>query len=92
MEITSRKLIENRTKTTRKPSKGLILNTFFIIKNILAFNFMKVKGTILMKNISFIGLKHIYIKKKAFFNKNITFKFDITDCAEYNPVQLNTLS
>tara|TARA_B100000780_G_scaffold141864_1_gene99273 strand:+ start:258 stop:413 length:156 start_codon:yes stop_codon:yes gene_type:complete len=51
MEITSKKLMENKTKTIRKHSKGLILNTFFIIKKILAFNFMKVKGTIWMKNI-----------------------------------------
>ena len=29
------KPMENKTKTTRKPSKGLILNTFFIIKTIL---------------------------------------------------------
>ena len=45
-----------------------------------------------MKNIWFMGLKRIYKKKKHFFNKNITFKFDITYCHEYNPVQLNTLS
>ena len=40
-----------------------------------------------MKN-NCLWLKTIYKKKKFFFNKNITFKFDITYCAEYNPVQL----
>ena len=92
METRSRKLMEDKTKKTRNPSKGLILNTFFIIKKILAFNLIEVKGTILMKNIYFIELKHIYKKKMVFFNKNITFKFDITYCHEYKPVQLNTLS
>ena len=45
-----------------------------------------------MKNRLFMGLKYIYKKKKNFFNKNITFKFDITYCPEYNPVQFNALS
>ena len=50
---------------------------------------MKVKRTILIKNIYFTGSKQQKIKKNFFFNKNITFKFDITHSAEYNAVPLN---